>query len=72
MGNRRVIIVSHPDFDAEGAAGVKATVDMIKQFRDGNATVLKEVKKRGIKPAEFERFERWISSLEYFVRTVDL
>lgn len=69
---RRVIIVSHPDFDADGAAGIKATMDMVKQFRDGNATVLKEVKRRGITPAEYQKFERWISSLEYFVRTVDL
>lgn len=69
---RRVIIVSHPDFDADGAAGVKATMDMVKQFRDGNAIVLEEVKRRGITPAEYRQFEQWISSLEYFVRTVEL
>ncbi len=69
---RRVVIVSHPDFQEDGASGVKAAMDMIKQFKEGNETVIKEVKKRGIQPNEFERFERWISQLEYFVRQVEL
>lgn len=69
---RRVVIVSHPDFQADGAEGVKAAMDMITQFKEGNETVLKEVKKRGIQPAEFERFEKWISQLEYFIRQVSI
>jgi hypothetical protein len=69
---RRAVIIYHPDFDADGAAGVKAAKDMVDQFQNGNTAILSEVERKGVKPEELARFKFWISQLEYFIRNVEL
>jgi hypothetical protein len=69
---RRVILISHPDFDREGAEGIKAAVDQVKQYKEGNRAILNEVKKRGIRAEELKKFEEWIGKLEYLVRHVEV
>lgn len=68
---RRAIIILHPDFDAEGTQGIRAAFDQVNQYKDGNKAILEEVKKRGVKPSEYEKFQKWIESLKYLVRTLD-
>lgn len=69
---RRAIIILHPDFDEDGAKGIKAAFEQVKQYKEGNRSILEEVKKRGVTVSEYEKFQQWIESLKYLVRTIDI
>jgi protein tyrosine phosphatase (PTP) superfamily phosphohydrolase (DUF442 family) len=69
---KRTVIIYHPDFDKEGAPGVKAAKDMVEQFMDGNQAILAEVKKKGVTQDELAKFEQWIAQLQYFIRRIEV
>lgn len=72
MVTRRSIVISHPDFDLPGKAGIEAAHQMVQEMKTGNKEIIAELENQAASKKVKAEAAHMIDKIQYYIRKVDI
>lgn len=70
-GKKRTVIVSHPDFDKPGAAGVLEAKNFAQTLIDGQKQMIAMAEKSGEPPEQIAKVRNYVKAYRIVIRSID-
>ncbi len=70
-GKTRAVIISHPDFDARGAAGIREAKKFAENLLQGQKQMILMAEHSGEKPEQIAKVKAHTSAYRIVIRNID-
>jgi len=67
---QRAVIILHPDFDRQGAAGVREAKEFAEQLMQGQAQMIEAAEKSGEDPKKIKKIRKHAAQFQFLVRNL--
>lgn len=68
---KRVVIVSHPDFDQAGTVGIREAKSFAQTLLDGQKQMIAMAEKSGAQPADIIAVREYVRNFRIVIRSID-